>query len=293
MSSGEPFGFDAALRFELASDEGRAMLGSYVVATLLAVAWLALVQLVPRPLMGSFTKPDETIVTFDPVLPDLALPPVEARVPSAGEAARRVTSGSDSRGASNMRGLFGGNTGLVDAGQLLRGVEITRSGTGVREPTALKAGLGTGVGSRTPGITGTGGLSPTGAGVGVVRGNGVPRNAVTIAPPEASPIVEAPSAGTASAVGQIARTHAPQLERCYHDEGLTRNPSLAGLVRMRIDVEAGRVTSAQIVDRSWRGAGAAETEACLVRSVRGWRLGTSSAQVVLPLSFTSPARGSR
>ena len=88
MSSGEPLGFDATLRFELASDEGRALLGSYLVAALLAVTWLALVQLVPRPLVESFTRPDETIVTFDPVLPNLALPPVEARVPSAGEIGR-------------------------------------------------------------------------------------------------------------------------------------------------------------------------------------------------------------
>ena len=293
MSPAEPFGFNAALRFELASDEGRALLGSYLVATLLAVAWLALVHLVPRPPLGSFTKSDNPFITFEPAPPDLTLPPVEALVTSPGDRGRQMTSRIVSRDPSNIRSLFSGNTGLVDAGSVLRGVDITPSGTGAREPTALKVGLGTGVGSRTPGRTGSGGQSLTGAGVGVVRANGVPRNTVTIAGPEVRPMVDAPSRGDASAVGQTARAFAPQLERCYHEEGLARNPALAGLVRMSIDVEAGRVTSAQIVDRSWAGAGAAETESCLLRSIRGWRLGTSSARIVLPLSFTSPARGSR
>ena len=62
---------------------------------------------------------------------------------------------------------------------------------------------------------------------------------------------------------------------------------------LAVDVEAGRVTSARIVDRSWAGAGVAETESCLVRSVRGWRLGSSDARIVLPLSFTSPVRAPR
>jgi hypothetical protein len=292
MSPAEPFGFSAALRFELASDEGRALLGSYSVAILLAVSWLALVQLVPRPPLGRFTRPDDPIITFEPARP-LTLPPVEARATSPGGSGRQITSRAVARDASNIRSLFGGNTGLVDAGRLLEGVDVTASGTGAREPTPFKVGLGTGVGSRTPGRTGSGGQSLTGAGVGVVRANGVPRNTVTIAGPAGRPMVDAPSRGDASAVGQTARAFVPQLERCYYEEGLTRNPSLAGLVRMSIEVEAGRVTSAQIVDRSWVGAGAGETESCLLRSVRAWRLGTSTARMVLPLSFTSPARGSR
>jgi hypothetical protein len=292
MSPTEPFGFNAALRFELASDEGRALLGSYSVAILLAVSWLALVHLVPRPPLGAFTKPDDAIITFEPA-PPLSMPPVEARVTSPSEGGRRVVSGGAAPDASNIRSLFSGNTGLVDAGRLLHGVDITPSGTGAGEVGTFKVGLETGVASRTPGRTGSGGQSLAGAGVGVVRGNGIPRNTVTVAGTEARPVVEAPSRGDASAVGQTARAFVPQLERCYYDEGLTRNPSLAGIVRMSIEVEAGRVTSAQIVGRSWAGAGAAETESCLLRSVRAWRLGTSTARMVLPLSFTSPARGSR
>jgi hypothetical protein len=115
--------------------------------------------------------------------------------------------------------------------------------------------------------------------------------AVAVAEPEVRAVVAGPAGVGATAVGQTARAHIPQLERCYYAEGLTRNASLAGIVRLAVDVEAGRVSSASIVDRTWAGAGVVETESCLVRSVRGWRLGSANARIVLPLSFTSPARG--
>jgi hypothetical protein len=133
-------------------------------------------------------------------------------------------------------------------------------------------------------------LSPGGAGLGTVSGGGVSRNAVTIAAPEVRPVAGGTASGITSEVGQAARAHVPQLERCYHQEGLSRNPSLAGLVRLGLTVEGGRVTSAQILERTWAGAGAPEAESCLVRAARGWRLGGADARIVLPLSFTSPRR---
>jgi hypothetical protein len=265
---------------------------SYLVASLLALTWLTLVHVVPAPLAPPIVNPREPVITFDPDPPVLARPFNDARAGRGGHGVRPTSPRVDSRGAGSIREIFSGNTGLVDAGNLLRGVDVTPTGTSARESAGLKVGLRTGVGSRTPGRSETGRLSPTSAGVGAVGGGGVSRNAVTIAAPEVRPIVDGASRGDVSEVGQTARAHAPQLERCYHDEGLTRNASLAGLVRLAIDVEAGRVTSAQIVDRSWVGAGVAETESCLVRSVRGWRLGSSNARIVLPLSFTSPARAS-
>jgi hypothetical protein len=286
MSRPEPSGLGATLRFELASEEGRPLFVSYLAASLLALSWLALVHLMPplsRPVLG-----DGPIITFEPEMPPLP-PSLGASSSGTGRGVRSVSPRVDSRGANSIRRMFSGNPGLVDAGQLLRGVEVTGAGTTAGEPGVPKVGLGTGVGSRTPGRSGSGGLSPTGSGVGAVRGEGLSRRAVTVAPPEVRPMADGVQRGDLAEVGQTARARAPQLERCYLAEGLTRNASLAGLVRLAITVESGRVTSARIVDRSWSGAGAAETESCLVRSARGWQLGNASAQLVLPLSFTSPA----
>lgn len=282
MSRPKSSGFGATLRFELASEEGRPLFVSYLVASLLALAWLILVHVIPSSLGGIRVSAEPPLITFDPYV----TPPSPSIEPRAGRAGRGVSPRSDPRGAGSIPEIFSGNTGLVDAGNLLRGVDVTATGTAPRAPTGLKVGLGTGLGSRTPGRSRTGILSPTSAGVGAVRGERVSRNVMTIAPPEVRPVGAGPSAGNVSEVGQIARANAPNLERCYREEGLTRNASLAGLVRLAINVEGGRVTTAQIVDRSWVGAGAAETESCLVRAVRGWRLGSSNARIVLPLSFT-------
>ena len=283
MSRLEPSSFDATLRFELASEEDRPLFVSYLVASLFALTWLTLVHFVPSPLHGIPVIAEPPVITFGPEPLVLASPSTRAGV-------RTASPRADSRGATSMRGIFSGNTRLVDAGNLLRGVEVGPTGTTVGEPTGLKVGLETGVASGTPGRSSTGGLSPTGAGVGAVAGGGVSRNVVAIGAPEVRAIADAAPRGDASAVGQTARAHVPQLARCYHDEGLSRNASLAGLVRLAINIEGGRVTSARIVDRSWAGAGAAETESCLVQSVRGWRLGNADARIVLPLSFTSTAR---
>ena len=284
MSRPEPSGLSATLRFELASEEGRPLFVSYVVASLLALAWLILVQVIPSPLGPVAVNVADPIITFAPEQLRPASPPIGRRVGGPPRA--------DSRGAGTGREIFLGQTGLVDAGNLLRGVQVTATGGTAGEPTGLKVGLQTGVGSRTPGMSRGAGVSPLGSGVGAVAGEGVSRHAVKIAPPEVRAVVGGPPGANASEVGQTARAHVPQLERCYYEEGLSRNASLAGLVRLALTVEGGRVTSAQIVDRSWAGAGVAEAESCLLRAVRGWRLGDSDARIVLPLSFTSPTRGS-
>lgn len=275
------------LRLACVPEEDRAVFVSYGVASLLALSWLVLVHVVPARLAGDVSKPEDPLVIVFPAPLDPPLPSIEA---SADASARRATTRSGARDAGSVRDAFSGTADLVDAGNLLRGVELAPSGSAPPEPGGLKVGLRTGVGSRTPGRTGAGGLSTAATGVGTVGGRGVSRSAVTIAPPEVRAIAPGGFAGNASAVGHTARARVPQLERCYYQEGLSRNASLAGLVRLAITVESGRVTSAQIIDRSWVGAGVAETESCLLRSVRGWRLGTSDARIVLPLSFTSPTR---
>ncbi len=287
MSRPERSSFDTTLRFELASEEDRPLFVSYLLASALALAWLVLVHVMPRPMLPLIDL-GPPIIIFDPFMPTVE-PPSEA-VREGGRRSRRTPTAVGSPGAGSLRDAFSGTAGLVDAGRLLSGVDVAPSGSAAGEPRAGKVGLETGVGSRTPGRVRGGGLPPSGAGLGTVSGGGLSRTEVVIAPPEVRAVAGAPAAGITSEVGQTARAHVPQLERCYHQEGLSRNPALAGLVRLGLTVEAGRVTSARIVDRTWTGAGAAEAEGCLVRMARGWRLGSADAQIVLPLSFTSPRR---
>ena len=284
MSRPQPYRFDATLRLELASEENRPLLVSYVAASLLAVAWLVLVHMVPVPL-PPIPQIFEPTITFEP---DPTLPTSPA-IERQRDGARRDGSSMQSRGGEAVREIFKGVPGLVDAGQILRNLAVEPLGTGRGEASRLKVGLETGVGSRTPGLTQPGSGSLEGSGVGTVRNGGLSRNAVTVGPPDVRAVAPGAAGGDAAAMGHAARAHVPQLARCYHDEGLSRNRSLAGLVRLALTVEAGRVTSAAIVDRSWAGSGAAEAESCLLRTVRGWRLGTSDARIVLPLSFTSPS----
>ena len=284
MSRSERSSFDATLRFELASQEDRPLFVSYLVASILATAWLVLVHAIPSPISpgaGVF-EPQFPVIEFNPAPSRVSDPPIERPSTGRGQPAR-------SPAGASLRDAFSGNAGLVDAGQILRGVELAPSGASQGEPSGGKVGLATGTGSLTPGRARTAGLPPGGSGLGTVRGGGVARNAVTIAAPEVRAVSGAPT-GITSEVGHAARAHVPQLERCYHQEGLSRNADLAGLVRLALTIEGGRVTSAQIADRTWAGAGAAEAEACLVRVARGWQLGGSDARIVLPLSFTSPRR---
>ena len=283
MSRPERTSFDTTLRFELASEEDRPLFVSYVVASMLATVWLVLVHSVPSPLSpGGVFDPPVPLITFDLEPSPVSEPRIERRARQGGGRGVQGPAGG------GLRDAFSANAPLVDAGRLLRGVELAPSGVHKSEPAGLKVGLETGTESRTPGRASTPGLAG-GSGLGTVRGGGIARNAVTIAPPEVR-AVAGPASGITSEVGQTARAHVPQLERCYHQEGLSRSAELAGLVRLAMVVEGGRVTSAQVVDRTWSGPGAAEAEACLVRVARGWRLGGSDARIVLPLSFTSPRR---
>ena len=279
-----------ALRFEMVSDEGRALLMSYLVAALLAIVWLMLVRFMPTPPQRSAENPTDSPITVVVEPPE---PVVSSFAPSPRESGGRGRLVPRTGSAEEIRKFFGGDLPLVDAGPLLRGIEMTAS-SAVAGEHARKVGLETGVRSRTPGLDRGEAGSHSAAGVGVVRGNGgVSRRAVVIEAPEVRPVGGGSSAGDVVEVGQAVRAHVPQLERCYYEEGLTRNASLAGLVRLSIEVEGGQVRSARVVERSWSGAGVAETESCLERTAQRWRLGKSSARIVLPLSFTAPARDAR
>lgn len=268
--------------FGNASDESRALIGSHVLAALLALTWLALVQFLPRPLVPPLGVDERVIVTVVP--PTFEIAPLATSVFTR----ERATGAGDSRSASRIERAFTGGAGMIDRGDLVRGIKVTSSAAApLGSSPARTVPLATQPGSGTPGIARIDGAGLARTGLGAVAGEQVPRATVAIRPPEVQPVTAGAASGDAREVGESARAHAPQLERCYQEEGLTRNPALAGLVRLVIEVDAGRVTSARVVDRSWTGAGVAETESCLIRTVRGWRLGTSTARLTLPFSFTS------
>ena len=197
--------FTRGLRFEWASEEGRALLGSYAISGSLAIAFLLLVHLSPpRPIVNDDTRP--VAVTY---LPDTAppLPEPPAPVAQAGEAVRTPAPGPTTKKAgpvgpvagnpkpgrpgslteTNSTGAIGdafgtgsgsGTGGMVgDVSGILRGVDVNSGsggtgggmngsgGGGAGGKTVLGYGQG-GQGSTTPGRGGIGGGLGTGGGGG-------------------------------------------------------------------------------------------------------------------------------
>jgi hypothetical protein len=201
MSSREPNGRDAifsrSLRYEIAGDEGRALIGSYTFAFALGVAWLAFVYFGPRTLPMRLLAPEEQpiAVTFEaldaPPEPVVAVDEGETvRVPAPGPTnrdagprgdragnARRGNAGARAQtnaSAGAIADAFGsskgaGSGGLVgDVSNVLRGVDVSSGAGGTGGGTAGTGGadrggkvvLGSGEGgqgSRTPGRGGIGG----------------------------------------------------------------------------------------------------------------------------------------
>jgi hypothetical protein len=210
MSSNEPNGRDAifsrSLRYEIAGDEGRALIGSYTLAFTLGVAWLAFVYFGPRTLPMRLLAPDEQpiAVTFDA----LETPPEPATAADEGESVRvpapapttRAAGPRGDRPGNARRGNTGGRTqtntsagaiadafgsskgtgsgGLVgDVSNVLRGVDVSSGAGGTGAGNAGTGGgdrggkvvLGSGEGgqgSRTPGRGGISGTLGTTGGAG-------------------------------------------------------------------------------------------------------------------------------
>jgi hypothetical protein len=189
--------FNRSLRYEIAGDEGRALLGSYGFSFVLGVAWLAFVYFGPRTLPMRLLSPDEQpiAVTFE-ALESSPEPTATAdngetvRVPSpgptnrpagprgnrTGNARRGNTGGRPQVNASTgaIADAFGtasgtGSGGLVgDVSKVLRGVDVSSGAGGTGGGAAGTGGgdrggkvvLGSGEGgqgSRTPGRGGIGG----------------------------------------------------------------------------------------------------------------------------------------
>lgn len=282
-------GLTGSLRFELIDEEERALLGSYGIASAIGIAFLLLVQFGPH--LPPVQLPDERIVIRFPN-PTGGAFREPSEIPSRiSPAARRGGGLAPLKGAISR--AFGGSSAAI-VGQptnILGGVVVTRPGSAPAQAggkTVLAHGEG-GAGSIVPGRGGIGtgvGGGEIGGGVG---GGNVSRSAVTV---QALPIIAADPlvpAGDVASVGTFVRGHESQLRFCYEEHGLRANPALAGSVTVAVSVAAsGAVSSASVAKRSWSGAGAAESEACILRAVRGWRLpsSTSAGNYSFPFNFS-------
>ena len=194
--------FTRNLRFELADEEGRALLGSWVVSAFLGLVWLLLVIFGPTTDISHLLPPEERpiSVTFEPPPPPdvpvkpeatqpvpaaakTAAPAVGKPKPSAEEvAAKRAAAASAAFGAAPAA-----NGPVGDVSNVLRGVDVA---SGAPKPGAavgksvLAYGQG-GQGVRTPGRADMGGGAGVGNLGGVVGGGGIGHEGVTVAAPKA------------------------------------------------------------------------------------------------------------
>ena len=285
--------FSASLRFELVDEEQRALLGSYAIASAIGLGFLLLIQFGPRPVVLPFAEQGERIVVGDLNLP--VPTPVRERMEREAAAASGSARGSAVRpAAGSIAGAFEatGTGPVVDAGNLLGNVAVTRGGAGNDVGTAGKTVLGYGArgsGSAAPtrgGISGGGGGSIGNVATrGSVSRSGAPVEALAVVPVAPLPVV-----GDVGSVGTVVRAHESQLRFCYQESGLKADPALAGSITVALTVGAnGDVRNASVTRRTWSGAGAAGAEACILRVVRAWRLpgsGTGSATYSFPFNFS-------
>ena len=271
------------------------LLVSWAIALSAALAWLLLVYLTPpAPIVQSRADvgplPGDDIVTVDAGDGYKPAPSVAAKGTAPAIVRRHhAATPLDFAGAFTAAMVM---RGVAEATRVIAGAEMVRGDVGHSIGRADKSALAT-TGAATPGMAqlgASGGAERGGAGANVgqvQRGDAIERATFHAKP---LPIVTAPALGGATAdateLASFVRGRAAQLQSCYE---LARGTDLAGVVALRITLgHAGSVGSAEIVRRTWSGSGAAETEGCLLRVVRGWRFpsGSEGATITLPISFT-------
>jgi hypothetical protein len=287
-------GFTTALRFELIDAEERALAGSYAIACAVGLAFVLLVHFGPHvpPVSAELG-----VGQFEIVPPETNTGafrnPTDIPVRGSGVTSRIRASASARSGVASIKGAFGGSAIVGQPTNILGGIVVTRpgsSGTETGGKTVLAHGEG-GVSSITPSRGGIGVGGGTGADIGNVRSGGsVRRSSVTV---EALPVIAVDPltpTGNVASVGTFVRGHESQLRFCYQEHGLRTNPALAGSVTIAVTVgSSGAVSSAGVTKRSWAGPGAAESEACILQAIRGWRLPPSvngSGTYSLPFNFS-------
>jgi hypothetical protein len=113
---------------------------------------------------------------------------------------------------------------------------------------------------------------------------------VSAAPaPLPAPPIEGAGGDTAR-VDDVVRRRAMDLQTCYQEEGLKRNPDLAGELVIALTVDAaGAVKSATVSERTWSGEGAGDAESCITKRLTTWTI----PGVVAGGTFEFPFRFSR
>ena len=303
--------FTRNLRYELASEEGRALMGSYTISFLLAAAFLLFVYLYPLeaepvPRIIVYDLPPEQPIQPPPQpVPEPQPQEAEAAAPAAPErtprpeprprspTTTRTTSTGDVSGAFRGQAATGGVASSV-AGTL-RGVDVGGTagapgggGTGTR--AVITGGTGAGTAS-TRGRGGVQGSAGAAGAIGEVGGSGgVGRARVGISAPR---VVDAPALGDSRDMGDLGayvRSRNRELQFCYEEHGLKVNPNLGGTIHVSIGIAgSGRVSSASVNRRTWSGAGASAVESCVLGKIRAWRFPSSSAGdgvYSFPFNFT-------
>ena len=297
--------FTRNLRYELAGEEGRALLGSYGISIGLAVIFLLFVYLSdPAPLLPA--SPDRVEVTLVDIpdeaptrQPEAAAPAPAPRpaapspAPASPTPTRRTDPGAvrEAFGTPRTGGMVGDVTNVLRGTDVVTGTGgVPVSGGGGR--VVLAPGEG-GTGSRTPGRGGISGTPGGTASVGAVGGTGsVGRAAVSVRAPS---VVEPPPLGgpgrDMSDLGTFVRSRQSELRYCYEEQGLKTNPGLAGTIYVAITIAgSGGVTNANITRRTWSGPGSSSAESCILSRIRGWRFPQSAAgegTYAFPFNFTT------
>ena len=87
--------------------------------------------------------------------------------------------------------------------------------------------------------------------------------------------------------------HEPDIRRCYQDEGLRRNPDLAGQIEVELTIlPTGTVDSVNVAT-SLAGPGQHEVTVCVASRARNWRFerGPYAVEtVIFPFVFTPAER---
>jgi len=87
--------------------------------------------------------------------------------------------------------------------------------------------------------------------------------------------------------------HAPDVRRCYQDEGLRRNPELSGKIDLELTILPTGTVDSVIVATSFAGPGQHEVTTCVASRARNWRFdrGPYAVEtVVFPFVFTPEER---
>lgn len=280
-------------RFRAYDDDLVPRLVSWSIAIVMGAAWLLVVYLTPVTLATvRQPMPDlGPVIDFRaaPLMRPAVTPTDRLPVDHGGSVAAKRSPGTSKLDIAEAFGMVLTRPLVNDIVRLIPGATAVQGTVGPESHG--KAAVAAGGGAATPGRSEFSGGAAGTASLGAVHGGGSIRHSDVHVQP--LPIVSAPAPGAALAdateMGAFVRTRVAQLESCYERVGGT---DLGGVVALRLTIaDAGAVSSAEIVRRTWSGPAAAATERCLLDVVKGWRIPSASAgaTVTIPISFTRGA----